>query len=139
MNQSNMMFRPVSFEASMLQMLVTVARIDSCPRWPKHLDLPRYGMPRPHSSLLWGWLTHFIMDAFLAFLFLFLFLLFRAAPTAYGNSQARGQIATAPGLCHSYSNVGSELRFQPMAQLMATLDPSPIEQGQGSNLHPHGS
>lgn len=72
MNQSNMMFRPVSFEASMLQMLVTVARIDSCPRWPKHLDLPRYGMPRPHSSLLWGWLTHFIMDAFLAFLFLFL-------------------------------------------------------------------
>ena len=36
------------------------------------------------------------------------FFLFRAAPTAYGGSQARGQIrATAAGLCHSHRNVGS--------------------------------
>ena len=37
------------------------------------------------------------------------FCLFRAAPTAYGGSQARGPIgAVAAGLHHSYSNVESE-------------------------------
>ena len=37
--------------------------------------------------------------------FIFIFLLFRAAPTAYGSSQARGQIAaTAAGLCQSHGN-----------------------------------
>ena len=36
------------------------------------------------------------------------FCLFRAAPAAYGGSQARGPIrATAAGLHHSHSNVGS--------------------------------
>ena len=40
----------------------------------------------------------------------FFCLCFRVAPMAYGISQARGQIgATAVGLCHSHSNVGSEL------------------------------
>ena len=35
---------------------------------------------------------------------------FRAAPSAYGGSQARGQIgAVAAGLHHSHSNAGSEL------------------------------
>ena len=44
--------------------------------------------------------------------FFVLFLLFRAVPTAYGGSQARGLIrATAAGLRHSYSNAGSELRL----------------------------
>ena len=34
--------------------------------------------------------------------------IFRAAPEAYGSSQARGQIkAAAAGLCYSHSNVGS--------------------------------
>ena len=43
------------------------------------------------------------------FLFFFFFCLFRAIPTAYGSSQARGQIrAIAAGLHHSHSNVGSE-------------------------------
>ena len=37
------------------------------------------------------------------------FFLFKAAPVAYGSSQARGQIGTtAAGLHHSYSNSGSE-------------------------------
>ena len=37
-------------------------------------------------------------------------LLFRAVPTAYGDSQARGRIgATAAGLYHSHSNTRSEL------------------------------
>ena len=48
----------------------------------------------------------------LVFLFcfvLFVFCLFRAAPVAYGDSQARGLIgATAAGLHHSHSNAGSE-------------------------------
>jgi len=46
---------------------------------------------------------------FFLLLFLLLFLLFRAAPVAYGDSQARGQIgAVIAGLCHSYSNTGSK-------------------------------
>ena len=47
------------------------------------------------------------------FLFLFyfiLFLLFRAIPTAYGSSQARGRIrATAAGPCHNHNNARSKL------------------------------
>ena len=51
-------------------------------------------------------------------------LLFRAAPAAYGSSQARGQIgATAAGLHHSHGNMGSEPRLQPTPQLSAMLDP----------------
>ena len=42
-------------------------------------------------------------------LFIYLFCLFRAEPTAYGGSQARGRIrALAAGLHHSHSNAGSE-------------------------------
>ena len=41
-------------------------------------------------------------------LFFFFFLLFKATPTAYGDSQARGRIrATAASLCHSHGNAGS--------------------------------
>ena len=40
----------------------------------------------------------------------FCFLPFRAAPAAYGSSQARGPIgALAPHLCHSHSNAGSKV------------------------------
>ena len=55
--------------------------------------------------------------------FLF-FCLFRTTPMACGGSQARGLIgATATGLCHSHSNVGSELSLQPTPELMAPPDP----------------
>ena len=55
---------------------------------------------------------------------LYLFLLFRAAPAAYGGSQTRVQIrSVAAGLRHSHSNTGSESLLQPTPQLMATLDP----------------
>ena len=81
-------------------------------------------------------------ERFFLFLFLFLFLFFclfalsRAAPVAYGGSQARGLIgAVAAGLCHSHSNSGSEPHPRPTAM----LDPQSTEQGQGSNLQPHGS
>ena len=50
------------------------------------------------------------------------FLLFRAAPMAYGGSQASGLIgATAAGLHHS--NARSEPRLRPTPQLMAIPDP----------------
>ena len=52
------------------------------------------------------------------------FLLFMAALMAYGSSQAKGWIrATAPGLHHSYSNMGSEPHLWPAPQLTAMLDP----------------
>ena len=46
------------------------------------------------------------------------FLLFRAAHSAYGSPQARGQLrAVAGSLHHSHSNVGSELCLWPTPQL----------------------
>ena len=52
------------------------------------------------------------------YLFIFVFCLFRAAPAAYGGSQARGLIgAVAAGHSHSHSNAGSEPRLQPTPQL----------------------
>ena len=51
----------------------------------------------------------------------------RAAPRAYGNSQARGRTrATAAGLHHSHSNVGSKPHLRPTPQLTATPDPNPL-------------
>jgi len=50
--------------------------------------------------------------------------LFRAAPTAYGSSQAMDPIrATAAGLPRSHSNTGSESHLQPIPELMATTNP----------------
>ena len=50
----------------------------------------------------------------------YIFCLFRATPTAYGGSQARGQIgATATGLHHS--NARSELHQWPTLQLVAMV------------------
>ena len=54
----------------------------------------------------------------------FLFCLFRAAPTAYGGSQARGSIgAVAASLCQSHSNSVSEPCLRPAPQLIAMPDP----------------
>ena len=56
--------------------------------------------------------------------FFCLFAISRAAPTAHGGFQARGQIgAVDASLRQSHSNVGSEPRLQPTPQLMATPDP----------------
>ena len=71
------------------------------------------------------------LPVFWGFLFV-CFLLFRAAAEAYGGSQARGLIeATAAGLHHSHSNVGSELHLPSTPQLMAMPDPEPTERGLG--------
>ena len=62
--------------------------------------------------------------SFQVFYFILSFCLFRAAPKAYGGSQARGPIgATGASLPHSHGNVGSEPRLRPTPQLTATLDP----------------
>ena len=75
----------------------------------------------------------------LGFCFVLSFCLFRAAPMAYGGSQATGQIlAVAAGLHHSHSNSGSEARLRRTPQLTAMADPQPNEQGQGSNTYSHG-
>ena len=43
------------------------------------------------------------------YLFVCLFIYFRATPAAYGSSQAKGPIgAAAAGLCHTHNLVGSE-------------------------------
>ena len=56
--------------------------------------------------------------------FFFSFLLFRAAPVAYGGFQVRSLIrTTASGLRHNHSNAGSEPRVQPTPQLTAILYP----------------
>ena len=75
------------------------------------------------------------------FILFYLFFVFsRAAPAAYGDSQAKGLIgAIAAGLCHSHSNVVSKPRLRPTPQLMATLGTQPTEQGQRWNPQPHGS
>ena len=57
-------------------------------------------------------------------LFFFAFCLFRAAPVAYGGSQARGLVrGTAANLHQSHSNLRSEPRLRPTLQLTATHDP----------------
>ena len=59
---------------------------------------------------------------------------------AYGGSQARGLIgAVAASLQQRPSNAGLEPRLRPIPQLLASPDPQPTEQGQGSNPQPHGS
>ena len=60
-----------------------------------------------------GWLKRFF----------FIFCLFRVTPTAYVGSQSRGQI-------------GAAAASLPTATAMP--DPQPTDQGQGSNLCPHG-
>ena len=74
------------------------------------------------------------------FFFFCIFAISRANPVAYGGSQARGLIrVVAASLHHIHSNAGSEPHLRPTPQLMATPDPQPIEQGQGSNPRQRGS
>ena len=64
---------------------------------------------------------------FVFFCFCFCFCLFafsRAAPAAYGGSQARGPMGTVVAcLRHSHSNAGPEPCLGPTPQLTATPDP----------------
>ena len=65
-------------------------------------------------------------------------LLFRASPSTYESSQARGwKRAAAASLHHSHRERESKLHLPPTLQLTAMPDGWHIEQGQGSNPHPH--
>ena len=65
-------------------------------------------------------------------IFIYLLLLFRVTPMAYGDSQARGPVgAVAPSLRHSHTR--SKPCLWPIPQFTATTDPWSAEQGQGSN------
>ena len=80
-------------------------------------------LPVPGQSLQ-SFSRIFCRAGFCLFAYLFIYCLFRAAPTACGSSQARGRIgATATGLHHSHSNAASELHLRPTPQLTATPDP----------------
>ena len=69
---------------------------------------------------------HVFVGVVVFFFFFFFFCLFllRAAPEAYGGSQARGRIgAVVTGLRHSHSNARSELHLQHTPELTAMPDP----------------
>ena len=69
------------------------------------------------------WTRSLVLLTSIVYLFLCL-CLFRATPTAYGGSQARGPIgAVAAGLHHSQSNARSEPCLPPTPQLTAMLHP----------------
>ena len=70
----------------------------------KHLDQGRRAREQESQNLFF-----IIFFPLGVFLFLFIIIIFMAAPAAYGSFQARGQIrASAAGLCHSHSNRNSE-------------------------------
>ena len=73
-------------------------------------------------SLIISNVEHLFCMSFFLFFFFFVFCLFKAAPEAYGGSQARDLIgAVAAG--HSHSKAISEPPLGPTPQLTATLDP----------------
>ena len=79
-------------------------------------------------------------DSLYITIFFLSFCLSRAAPTAYGGSQARGPTgAVATGLHQSHSKVVSEPRLQPVSQLMTTPDPQSTEPGQRPGIKPTSS
>ena len=86
--------------------------------WTAELCLLKVYPPRLQLVIIIPWYTCKNMY------FFFFFVFSRAAPTAYGGSQARGLIkAIAAGLHHSHSNARSKPCLQPTPQLMATQDP----------------
>ena len=71
-----------------------------------------------------SWLNYEKKIWFHRIIYIYIFAFFRAAPKAYGGSQARGLIgATAASLCHNLSNARSEPHLQPTPQLRETPAP----------------
>ena len=103
------------------------------------------GLPSPVPLCQWrpSVTSHSVIHLFNDSIFIYLFvfcLFFRAAPAAYGDSQARGLIrAVATAYARATATPESEPCLRPPPQLPAMLDPQPTEQGQGSNPQPHGS
>ena len=65
---------------------------------------------------------------------IFFFLLFRAAPTAYGSSQARGRIGAAATTATAMQNQSYVCNLHHSSRRCWISDP-PTEQGQGSNCN----
>ena len=81
---------------------------------PSERQLPQHMQPLLFSLIF----------IYLFIYYLFIFVFSRAAPVAYGGSQARGLIGVIAARLHqSHSNVESEPHLQPTPQLTATLDP----------------
>ena len=70
-------------------------------------------------------MTYIYMISISVSIYLYIYFFFpRAAPEAYGGSQARSLIgAVAVVLSHSHSNTGSKPFLRPTPQLMAMPDP----------------
>ena len=111
--------------------------VPSLPCFAPVTQLSLIGSFKPLVSPRPLWVLLLYLESWLADFFFFLF---RAAPTAYGSSQARGHIgAVAADLHHNPSKAGSELCLRPTLQLMSMPDPSPTGRGQGLNPPPYGS
>ena len=79
---------------------------------------------RKHNGILGANLSRLFYRLILGLIYLFIYLLFRDASSAYESSQARSPAGTAAaGLYHSHSNSGSKPYPGPMLQLTAMLDP----------------
>ena len=93
-----------------------------------------FNSPRPHTvtSSVFS-IYHEVLTSF--------FFLFRAAPAAYGGSQARGRVRATPASLHhsrnNMGNMGSEPHLLPTSQLMVTWILNPLS-SQGLNPYPHG-
>ena len=76
------------------------------------------------EPIAFDWFLFCFVLLFCFWFLVFGFCLFRAAPVAYGCSQARGPIgAVASSLCQSHSIARSKPRLGPTPQLTATPDP----------------
>ena len=77
------------------------------------------------SQVIMGCIHTSVKYCFLGvFLLLSFFVFSRAAPEAYGGSQARGLMgAVATSLCQSHSDAGSEPYLRPTPHLTAMQDP----------------
>ena len=79
---------------------------------------------RPTIALGIWWVFNNFFFCFAYMTFFCFFFFFRAEPSAYEGSQARGRLrAVVTGLRHSHSNAGSKPPLGPMPQLTATSDP----------------
>ena len=67
---------------------------------------------------------HLLLALLIWFVYLFIYVFFRAAPVVYGGSQARDRVRViAAGLHHSHSNIRSKRHLPPTPRLTAMLDP----------------
>ena len=93
-----------------------------------------------------GWTWNLMLPSWIRFqgattgtpVLIFFFFLFYCCICGIWSSWARSQIgAAAAGPHHGHSDTASKPHLWPILQLLAMLDPKPVERGQGWNPHPH--